>query len=365
MVSFLIFFVRDCPGSQRTFPQAMRQLSSSTTSTSEAPTSDTHPAIYHQNPNSMRHDFGLPNSQSRDAVRMPSMIEISRAEEALLAASSVQQNPQFVSLQQHDFNSRFNKPHPLSQWGGPYNPTPLWPGDELNSDLQRQALSLATPSQQQQGGASPVSMLSMQQLQQSLQLQNMVMESLLARQQQEERRLMDFSFSPSQTTWPGSVRTQVSPFVVKVTQALPKQPRQKERAKTFPVKLMEAITAHYDEDIVSWFLDGKSFVVVNPDLFVDVILKQTFKNCKYASFVRKLNRWGFSRHTSGADCFYHPLFQYDRMDLCAQLVYIPRNGRSRKKQAPFVPSAGVHPSATVDAYKLSRGDNTSLAGAEK
>jgi hypothetical protein len=71
----------------------------------------------------MRPDFGLPNSQSLGAVRMPSMIEISRAEEVLVAASSVQQNPQFVSLQQHDFSSRFNKPHSLSQWGGPYNPT--------------------------------------------------------------------------------------------------------------------------------------------------------------------------------------------------------------------------------------------------
>jgi hypothetical protein len=296
---------------------------------------------------------------------MPIMIQINSAKEVLAAvAASVQQNPQFAGLQQPDFNSRFSNPYSLSQWGGPYDPTTLrlGHGREL-SDLHRQALYLAALSQQQKGGASLMSVPSMQQLQLSLQLQNRVLELSLARQE-EARLLMDKSFPPSQITWSDSVQTQV-PQAVKIIKTLPKQPRQKTRAKTFPTELMEAITANYDEDMVSWFPDGRSFAVVNPDLFVDVILKQTFKDCKYASFVRKLNRWGFSRHTSGADCFYHPLFQYDRMDLCAQIVCLPRKERSKEKKVPLVSSTGVDPSRVVDAHNLSRGDYPSLAGIVK
>ena len=73
----------------------------------------------------------------------------------------------------------------------------------------------------------------------------------------------------------------------------------KKRAKTFPEKLMHALIEHSDEEAVAWLPDGKSFVIVNPDLFCDDVLSNVFKISKYASFVRKLHRWGFVRLTSG------------------------------------------------------------------
>ena len=73
----------------------------------------------------------------------------------------------------------------------------------------------------------------------------------------------------------------------------------KKRAKTFPEKLMEALMEHSDEEAVAWLPDGKSFVIVNPDLFCEDVLSNVFKVSKYASFVRKLHRWGFVRLTSG------------------------------------------------------------------
>jgi hypothetical protein len=324
---------------------------------------------------------------------MPSMLEINRAEQILAAArealfaaetsapSVAQQNSQFASLQQDDFQSRFNQYDSLQRRSS-YEPIPLRPGfrPRFNSGLQnqdmslllqkqKQSLSMATASQQQQRGwASPMYMSSMQQRQNSLYQQNMVLESLLARQEEErvgfegERSSLDNSFSPNPQKLPGSLQTQV-PLFAKIAQA-PPQVKRKRRAKTFPVKLMEAITANYDEDIVSWMPDGRSFVVVNPDLFVDVILKQSFKGCKYTSFVRKLNRWGFSRLTSGADCFYHSLFQRERIDLCAQMLCIPRNESVRKRQARPSARPVVDPSLAMDAYNLSRGDQPSLAGVE-
>jgi hypothetical protein len=81
---------------------------------------------------------------------------------------------------------------------------------------------------------------------------------------------------------------------------------------------METMVDYYDENIFAWLLDGKSFVVMDPQAFCDKVLSTAFKGSKYASFIRKLNRWGFNRLISGTglDCFHHPLFQRNRMDLC-------------------------------------------------
>lgn len=66
----------------------------------------------------------------------------------------------------------------------------------------------------------------------------------------------------------------------------------KKRAKSFPEKLMQAMMEYGDEEAVAWLPDGKSFVIVNPDLFCNEILSKVFKESKYASFVRKLHRYG-------------------------------------------------------------------------
>jgi hypothetical protein len=101
----------------------------------------------------------------------------------------------------------------------------------------------------------------------------------------------------------------------------------KRRTKSFPEKLLSSIMEHAsDESAVAWLSDGKSFVVVNTDSFVQQILNPAFKECKYSSFVRKLHRWGFVRMTSGTgtDCFHHPLFQRGRLDLVSKLACTPR-----------------------------------------
>ena len=112
---------------------------------------------------------------------------------------------------------------------------------------------------------------------------------------------------------------------------------------------MEAITENYDENLVAWLPDGKSFVVVDPPRFVDDVLSNTFKGGKYTSFIRKLNRWGFTRLISGTgmDCFYHALFQRDRPDLCELIT----SGNANDD------ALGVDPDLL--------GDKPSLAGIEK
>ena len=92
---------------------------------------------------------------------------------------------------------------------------------------------------------------------------------------------------------------------------------------------MAALVKHEsNDDVVAWLPDGKSFVIVNPELFVKQVLAPVFKHSKYASFVRKLHRWGFQRLTSGSgtDCFHHPMFCKHRKELVKSISCMPRDG---------------------------------------
>lgn len=102
----------------------------------------------------------------------------------------------------------------------------------------------------------------------------------------------------------------------------------KKRAKSFPEKLMTAMMENANEQAVAWLPDGKSFVIVSPDIFVNEVLNSVFKQAKYASFVRKLHRWGFVRLTSGTgtDCFHHPMFNSNRPEWASKIA-CAANGR--------------------------------------
>lgn len=112
----------------------------------------------------------------------------------------------------------------------------------------------------------------------------------------------------------------------------------KRRAKTFPEKLMKALSEFTNEDAVAWLPDGKSFVIVQPDEFVNNVLNGVFKAAKYASFVRKLHRWGFVRLTSGTgtDCFHHPLFIRNQPELASR-ISCTSPGRASTGRSPLDP----------------------------
>jgi hypothetical protein len=135
-----------------------------------------------------------------------------------------------------------------------------------------------------------------------------------------------FFSNPAPTTTAGSIETRIKHS---------KKQEKKKKSKTFPDKLMQALMESSDEEAVAWLPDGKSFVIVNPDAFCTEIINNTFKDSKYASFVRKLHRWGFVRLTSGTgtDCFHHPMFQRNRKEMAGKMTCAPRGDKEKDRLA--------------------------------
>lgn len=114
----------------------------------------------------------------------------------------------------------------------------------------------------------------------------------------------------------------------------------------FPMKLHALLADPAVRDVISWLPQGKSFVVLRPDVFAASVLPRYFapegsnslnarpatgkdgtvKKAqgvhKYPSFTRKLNRWGFRQISRGPDAgaFCHELFQRDDPELCRGMV---------------------------------------------
>ncbi|CAJ1933388.1 unnamed protein product [Cylindrotheca closterium] len=74
---------------------------------------------------------------------------------------------------------------------------------------------------------------------------------------------------------------------------------------------------------LKWMPDGKSFTIKNPKKFTSDQMPKLFHIRNMSSFVRKLTRWGFTRHhekeTMNSDIFKHACFQKGEWDRCAQI----------------------------------------------
>lgn len=142
----------------------------------------------------------------------------------------------------------------------------------------------------------------------------------------------------------------------------------------FPMKLHALLADPAVRDVISWLPQGKSFVVLRPDVFASRVLPRYFApegsnslNArpaagkdginnkaqgvhKYPSFTRKLNRWGFRQISRGPDAgaFCHDLFQRDAPELCRGMVC----QKSRKSKQAMMERQSVN-SDVSDLISLS------------
>jgi len=119
---------------------------------------------------------------------------------------------------------------------------------------------------------------------------------------------------------------------------LPEFVRDHHATLTFPEKLMLMLTyvdREYATDCgkeiehatVSWTMDGRAFIIRSKDDLVKELLPMFFREGKFASFTRKLYRWGFRQVTVSPDrihrkreiIFGHDLFRKDNKTLMGRM----------------------------------------------
>jgi hypothetical protein len=121
----------------------------------------------------------------------------------------------------------------------------------------------------------------------------------------------------------------------------------------FPQRLMRILSDPTISGCITWLPHGRAFVILQPEVLAETILPRYFPEscaagsgskassaaCKYPSFTRKLNRWGFRQVTRGPDAgaFHHKCFRRDEKRLCLQMIC----QRSRRRKGDEKTNANV------------------------
>eukprot|EP00980_Cylindrotheca_fusiformis_P030653 scaffold25176_cov191-Cylindrotheca_fusiformis.AAC.3 len=98
----------------------------------------------------------------------------------------------------------------------------------------------------------------------------------------------------------------------------------------FPQRLMSVLADEANHEAICWLPHGKAFIIRNRMLFAEKVMPRFFpRKSKYSSFTRKLNRWNFTRVSSGPElgAYYHEFFLRDQPHLAAQMFC--KNARTK------------------------------------
>lgn len=73
---------------------------------------------------------------------------------------------------------------------------------------------------------------------------------------------------------------------------------------------MSILDSNEHGDIISWLPHGRGFIIRDKRRLADEVLPKYFKESKYTSFTRRLNRWNFTIQTHGHKeaSYFHPMF---------------------------------------------------------
>eukprot|EP00566_Odontella_aurita_P008916 CAMPEP_0113561958 /NCGR_PEP_ID=MMETSP0015_2-20120614/20262_1 /TAXON_ID=2838 /ORGANISM="Odontella" /LENGTH=823 /DNA_ID=CAMNT_0000463805 /DNA_START=13 /DNA_END=2484 /DNA_ORIENTATION=- /assembly_acc=CAM_ASM_000160 len=148
----------------------------------------------------------------------------------------------------------------------------------------------------------------------------------------------------------------------------------------FPERLYDLLS-HPDHardisDVISWQPHGRSWTILKPKEFERTILPRFYSaKCKYTSFIRQANGWGFRRITQGPDrnSYYHELFLRGlphliklmrRPGVSKKLPSDPENEPdfnkiSKESPLPLLPHQA--PASNVSAQTLTQGSGVPLS----
>lgn len=105
-------------------------------------------------------------------------------------------------------------------------------------------------------------------------------------------------------------------------------------------QLFDILAKESNSDVIGWLPHGKAFIIYKKKKFAAEILPKYFKQSKFTSFTRKLNRWGFTRVTRGPEtgAYYHKFFQQDNLRLCMQMTCQSMNTKANPPQLSMPPA---------------------------
>lgn len=110
--------------------------------------------------------------------------------------------------------------------------------------------------------------------------------------------------------------------------AIPSKRAKNRHKLTFAQKLMHILSLKETQNAIRWMPNGCAFCIVDSQELVDTVLPKFFKEAKYSSFTRKLNRWGFKHFTLPASepsgdkemsIYTHQQFLRDNPALCEMM----------------------------------------------
>lgn len=107
--------------------------------------------------------------------------------------------------------------------------------------------------------------------------------------------------------------------------------------------------ANADNTSISWILDGRAFIIRSKEDVVKQLLPMFFRQAKFASFTRKLYRWGFRQVSVAQErsssnrremIFGHEFFQRDNKSLMARMRSVTAAGTRRAIASMSVKAKG-------------------------
>jgi hypothetical protein len=86
-------------------------------------------------------------------------------------------------------------------------------------------------------------------------------------------------------------------------------------------------------ECICWNPHGRSWRILKPPVFEQVVIPLYFRHAKYASFMRQVNGWGFKRIVSGNDhnSYYHEMFVREFPQLCLKMQRIKKGEATGEK----------------------------------
>lgn len=93
--------------------------------------------------------------------------------------------------------------------------------------------------------------------------------------------------------------TDFSKVKIVANQGVPTSKPIASKRESFPLILHDILSNPKYTHIITWLPSGRSWCILNPKLFEKEVIPRHFRHGKYASFMRQVNGWGFSRESEG------------------------------------------------------------------